>query len=119
MPKSMTKYLQFSRETAAKIRNRDVDCFFCRRGYHMEWALPGDLRIPDIMHVVARSHQGLGIEQNGVLGCRYHHTLLDNGNKGLHAEMEDMLMDYMRELYPGWTPDSVTYSKWFPLVHCR
>ena len=51
-------------------------------------------------------------EQNGVLGCRYHHSLLDNGNKGLHREMDSMLQDYMRELYPGWTPDSVTYHKW-------
>ena len=35
------------------------------------------------MHIVNKSQGGLGIEQNGVLGCRYHHGLLDNGNKGL------------------------------------
>lgn len=116
MAKSMTKYLQFDRATAEKIIARDQCCFFCARGYHMDGALQLDTHVQDIMHIVPRSHLGLGVKENGVLGCRYHHSLLDNGNKGLHAEMEGMLHEYMRELYPGWTPESVTYSKWRLLV---
>ena len=65
----------------------------------MEHALPGDLAPK--RYNAHRSSQplGLGVEQNGVLGCRYHHSLLDNGNKGLHREMDSMLQDYMRELF--------------------
>lgn len=52
--------------------------------------------IKDIMHYIPKSKQGLGIEQNGVLGCRYHHHLLDNGSKGLREEMLKMAKEYLR-----------------------
>lgn len=63
------------------------------------------------MHVVPRSQLGLGIEQNGVLGCIGHHSLMDNGNRGLRGEMQTMIEDYMQDLYPGWSREAVTYSK--------
>ena len=63
------------------------------------------------MHIVPRSQNGMGVEQNGVLGCAYHHREMDNGNKGLRPEMIRILEDYMRDLYPGWTRESVTYHK--------
>lgn len=112
--KSTTRLLRFDKKTALKIVERDKGCFFCQRGYFppVTYTQSFETQIEDIMHVVPRSHLGLGVEQNGVLGCRYHHTLLDNGNKGLHKEMEKMLHEYMKSLYPGWTPESVTYSKW-------
>lgn len=112
MPKSMTRRLEFSPQVRKNIRNRDQGCFFCRRGYHMEWALPGDLAGTEIMHIVPRSHLGLGVEENGVLGCRYHHQMMDNGNRGLRAEMIGMLKDYMQKQYPGWSEKAVTWRKW-------
>lgn len=112
MAKKMTKYLQFSPGTAKEIRERDKECFFCARSYHMESSGDMAYRIMDIMHIVPRSHLGLGVKENGVLGCRYHHSLLDNGNKGLHREMEEMLKEYLRGLYPGWTEEGVTYHKY-------
>ena len=71
-----------------------------------------DYQIWDIMHVVPKSSLGLGIMENGVLGCRYHHSLMDNGNKGLRTEMIGMLEDYLKSLYPGWTRESVIYKKY-------
>lgn len=65
-----------------------------------------------IMHVVPRSQMGLGVEQNGVLGCIGHHGLMDNGNRGLRREMQAMLEDYMQDMYPGWSRKAVTYSKY-------
>lgn len=65
-----------------------------------------------IMHVVPRSQMGLGIEQNGVMGCIGHHGLMDNGNRGLRGEMQAMLEDYMQDMYPGWSREAVTYSKY-------
>lgn len=65
-----------------------------------------------IMHIVPRSKLGMGVEQNGALGCVYHHQLMDNGNKGKRAEMQKILEERMKYIYPGWTRESVTYSKY-------
>lgn len=68
-------------------------------------------RIQDPMHIVNKSQGGLGIEQNGALGCRYHHGLLDYGNKGLRDEMVHILENYMRSLYPDWSREKLVYKK--------
>lgn len=112
----LTQQLQFDKKTAIQILARDEKCLFCQIGYHMEGEDKFPYQIPDIMHVVNKSKLGMGVLQNGVLGCRYHHHLLDNGNKGLRKEMVNMLKDYMRSLYPGWSEERVTYSKWSNLT---
>lgn len=107
--------LKYKREFTAKARKaihkRDGErCLFCEMGYYLpdQPALNGGMQI---MHIVARSQNGMGVEQNGVLGCVWHHIMLDNGNKGRRAEMLQMLEDYIKELYPGWTRESVTIHK--------
>lgn len=111
-----TKALQFDKPTIKKIFNRDNGCLFCNLYYHMDKALPGDLTIFDPMHIINKSQGGLGVEQNGVKGCRYHHHLLDNGNQGLRDEMLEILKDYIKSLYSDWTEESVTYNKYKDLV---
>ena len=64
------------------------------------------------MHYVNRSAGGLGIEQNGVVGCRYHHSLLDNGNKGYRKEMLADMKAYLQEQYPDWNEEDLYYSKY-------
>lgn len=107
----MARQTEFSTAARKAIHKRDMEsCFFCQAGYHMENACRyGGLQI---MHVVPRSQMGLGVEQNGVLGCIGHHELMDNGNRGLRGEMQAMLEDYMQDMYPGWSREAVTYSKY-------
>ena len=50
-------------------------------------------------------------EQNGVTACRSHHQLLDNGNKGLRAEMLEFAECYLKEQYPGWDREKLVYKK--------
>lgn len=107
-----TKKLQFSQATKKKIAERDQECVFCKLGYSAEGADPFSIQIKDPMHIINKSQGGLGIEQNGALGCRYHHNLLDNGNKGLRQQMIDDLKKYMQTLYPGWDPESLVYKKY-------
>ena len=68
--------------------------------------------IADFMHYINKSAGGLGIEQNGVLGCRYHHMLLDNGNKGLREEMLQIMEKHLKKHYPGWNRENLIYKKW-------
>ena len=65
-----------------------------------------------VMHYIPRSQNGLGIAQNGAIGCQYHHNLLDNGNKGLREEMLEIFREYLKEHYPDWDEKKLTYSKW-------
>lgn len=104
-----TKACNFPAKTVKKIRERDGGCIFCQKLYYMP---PEPQYIYDIMHIVNRSQGGLGIEENGVCGCRYHHSLLDNGNKGIRQKMLEIIEDYMKSLYPGWDRENLIYKKW-------
>lgn len=112
---SYTKLLQFDKETKEKILERDnYSCLFCKIGYHIAGKNLSSLEfnIFDIMHFIPKSSLGLGIEENGVCGCRYHHSLLDNGNKGLREEMLSIMEEYLKQYYVEWNKDNLVYRKW-------
>lgn len=64
-----SNWCEFNKETRRYIKKRDKDrCVIC--------GCKGALQI---MHIfVNRSHGGKGCKENGVLGCIYHHNILDN-----------------------------------------
>lgn len=108
----LTKKTEFSVKERKKIIERDRGCcIFCEMGYTAAGATYLDLQIKDIMHFIPRSQSGLGIEKNGAVGCRYHHTQLDNGNKGLHADMKEKFEAYLKRIYPDWDKADLVYSK--------
>ena len=105
--------LNFTPEVRKKIFERDGEqCIFCKMGYHMEKATWMDCNVLSIMHYIPRSRNGLGIEQNGALGCYYHHTMLDNGNAGRRAEMLELFRDYLMQQYENWNEEDLVYDKW-------
>lgn len=109
-----TKLLQFDKETQRLIYERDRMCLFCKVGYHVEEFNPNklDFIVHDVAHFIPKSKLGLGIEENGVWCCRYHHHLLDNGNKGLRKEMLLIIENYLKSIYPNWNKDKLVYRKW-------
>ena len=110
-----TKALNYTKETAYKVAERDNhECIFCKMGYHLEGINKSGLGsiIYDPAHFINKSQGGLGIEENLVLLCRYHHTLLDNGNKGLRLEMLSIMEEYLKSLYTGWNKANLVYRKW-------
>lgn len=118
MQERTTKNLkyQFDEATRRIIYYRDNEtCIFCAKRYHMENTNPMLYQKKDIMHYINRSQGGLGIQKNGALGCRYHHGLLDNGNKGLREEMLDIFKRHLMQQYPDWNEEDLVYKKWdFP-----
>lgn len=65
-----------------------------------------------IMHYIPRSAGGLGIEENGALGCLTHHDMMDNGFQGRRKEMLALYKEYMQGIYPDWNEDNLVYKKW-------
>lgn len=110
-----TQATSISRTEAYKVYQRDGkllnNCLFCDRRYHMEKADDYGLFIHDIMHYIPRSSGGLGIAKNLVLGCRYHHTMLDNGNDGHREEMLHMMEGYLSAHYAGWNKGDLVFIK--------
>ena len=100
-----TKALQFDKNTIHEIFDRDEDCIFCK---HFGIA-PHDNNIFDCAHIVNKSQGGMGVVQNGVKACRYHHHMLDNGNG---KELREYAESYLTQCYDNWTKSSVIYSKW-------
>ncbi|MDE7331243.1 MAG: hypothetical protein K2O16_03230 [Lachnospiraceae bacterium] len=112
-PHRYTRRLEFKPEERRKIEERDHGaCIFCEMGYEMEGADWAGLQLDGIMHFIPRSHLGRGIEQNGALGCRWHHNMLDNGNKGKRKEMLGMFEAYLRSIYPDWDREELVYRKY-------
>ncbi|MBQ2801709.1 MAG: hypothetical protein IJF03_09975 [Lachnospiraceae bacterium] len=110
--KKSTRAREFSAKTREAIKERDkMSCIFCKMGYHMESTTQAGYIIKSIMHYIPRSKGGLGIEQNGAIGCQYHHELLDNGNKGLRGEMLELFKGYLKEHYQNWNEEELIYKK--------
>ena len=104
---------EFNAASRQIIKERDLyQCIFCRAQYHMEDVTWYGQQLQSIMHYIPRSQGGLGIPQNGALGCQSHHEMLDNGNKGRRNEMLQMFRQYLQDHYPDWSEDALTYSKW-------
>lgn len=103
-----SKACEFSAKTREEIRERDGGCIFCKIG----WKIPL-VRMPtQIMHIVPRSAGGLGVAQNGVVGCIHHHMMLDNGSHGEREHMMNYIEWYMHHKYPGWNKEDLYYDKW-------
>lgn len=61
-------------------------------------------------HLVPRSQGGLGVEQNIVTLCFSCHMEMDNGKTG--KVKRQIVEAYLREHYPNWSREEVTYNKW-------
>lgn len=107
-----TKLLQFDENTRRFIAERDKECIFCKIGYKMDKADSFGLIIKDIMHYIPKSQMGLGVKENGALGCRYHHQMLDNGNEGVRKEMMVIFRNYLKSVCQGWNEKKIVYRKW-------
>lgn len=91
---------------------RDRGCIFCRMGYHNEEITSFEASIYEAMHFIPKSQGGLGIAQNGAIGCKGHHVMLDNGNEGRRKEMLQMFEEYLKQHYPFWEKMELIYDKW-------
>lgn len=107
------KACDITHKTKAQLWDRDGGCIFCQMGYHPPTE---PQHMFDAMHYIPRSRGGLGIPQNSAIGCRYHHEMMDQGNKGRRVEMLGLFKGYLIDRYPGWDKDTLIYNKWGEVI---
>lgn len=63
-------------------------------------------------HYIARSHGGLGIEENIVTLCQTCHYNYDNGkSKEVKEAIKHKIEAHLKKFYPDWENISLTYKK--------
>lgn len=93
-----TKATAIPMDVKHKVWMRDnYSCIIC--------GMPGD----PVCHAINRSQGGLGIEENIVTLCTFHHMEMDNGKNG--KALREKVIDYLKSHYPGWERDKVIYHK--------
>lgn len=63
-------------------------------------------------HFIARSHGGLGIEENIVTLCHDCHNEFDNGTGKYRTSLDQAIEAYLRSKYPKWDRSKLIYQKY-------
>ena len=97
-----SKACDISQEVKMKVWERDHHhCIYCGSPYAMPNA-----------HYIARSHGGLGIEQNIVTLCQNCHHNYDNGRSKEEADcIRDKIELYLKHHYKDWNKEDLIYKK--------
>lgn len=94
-----TKALQIPMKVKKRVYERDSGlCIFCN--------CYGD----PVAHFVSRSQGGLGIEQNIITVCAYHHSRMDQSTD--RESMKEYAREYLKSKYPDWKEEDLYYKKW-------
>lgn len=97
--KKRTKALAISPKVKATVWDRDNGrCIIC-----------GDTCAAPNAHYIARSHGGLGIEENIVTLCQTCHHNFDFGAE--RFELAVQIRAYLQGKYPYWNDDDLIYRK--------
>ena len=96
-----TKALQISPKVKEKVWARDGGCCV--------WC--GSPNAAPEAHFLARSHGGLGIEENILTLCRECHRKFDEGPRQVRDEMTLFFLFYFKEKYEDWSAEKLIYRK--------
>jgi 5-methylcytosine-specific restriction endonuclease McrA len=94
-----TKALAIPKEVKARVWERDGGCcVYC-----------GSPLAAPVAHYIARSHGGLGIEENILSLCQNCHRKYDQSTK--RNEMRVFFRDYLQSKYPEWDETKLIYRR--------
>lgn len=93
-----TKALAIPREVKEKVWERDGCCVYCGSPFG----------IPNA-HYIARSHGGLGLEENILTLCPDCHRAYDQSTK--RKDMKEFFRDYLKSKYPEWDEQKIIYRR--------
>ena len=94
-----TKALAIPKEVKARVWERDGGCcVYC-----------GSPLAAPVAHYIARSHGGLGIEENILPLCDACHRRYDQSVK--RKELRAFFRGYLKKMYPGWDEAELIYKR--------
>lgn len=94
-----TRALQIPMKVKKAVYERDRGmCIWC--------GMPGD----PVVHFIAKSQGGKGIEQNILTGCSYCHNAYDQTDR--RENYRDHARKYLQSKYPDWKEEDCYYKKW-------
>jgi len=103
MRKKRTKALAISPRVKEAVWERDGGrCIVC-----------GSPNAAPNAHYIARSHGGLGIEENIATLCHDCHRIFDFGVAGEQETIGKILRAHFKIHYPDWDDDNLIYRKGF------
>lgn len=101
---AQTKATSIPQAVKDRVYERDSQrCINCGR-----WVI----RYYASAHYIARSHGGLGIEENIVTLCQECHRRYDNGKNGDRERIGNNIKAYLKEQYPDWDEKNLIYHKY-------
>lgn len=96
-----TRYTRITKKTKETVYNRDrCRCVICGRYVPEECASA---------HYIARSHGGMGVEENIVTLCHACHNAYDNSIQ--RGWMREVLAEHLKNNYPNWNEEKLIYRK--------
>lgn len=93
-----TKALQIPQSVKEKVWERDGGCVYC-----------GSHNAAPVAHYIARSHGGLGIEENILTLCGECHRRYDQTTK--RRDMKEFFREYLKSKYPEWDEKNLIYKR--------
>lgn len=102
MKSRRSKATDISQKVKNKVWERDNHCCI----------ICGNPNAMPNAHFVARSHSGLGIEQNIVTLCQNCHNKYDNGDKDTRTALGYKIESYLMSCYKDWNVQDLYYKKY-------
>lgn len=94
-----TKALMIPTQVKEKVWARDGGrCVYC-----------GNHNAAPVAHFIARSHGGIGIEENVLTLCAECHRKFDQSTK--RKEMKEFFREYLKSKYPEWDESKLIYRR--------
>lgn len=98
-----TQATKITTNTYNIVFERDKGCVLCLAlGIHKN-LLKGGINVLECHHYTSRGKLGLGIEQNLVMLCKYHHQE--------ETKYREEIKKYLQSKYPNWNEEDLKYKK--------
>ena len=104
--KAKIEALKISSETYNIVAERDKGCIICQVGEHYKTKEAREKGMPIIFechHFISRARLGMGIPENLVILCKYHHQE--------ETLFRDFIKQYLKNYYEGWNEDKLVFKK--------